>query len=330
MSCVSAFPAVFLNMDPNTAFLILLSIAAPFILGGILFIAGLVLFSRNRLAAGVCLLLAVAGVVLGCWNMWEMDREPRERRAWTQDRWTALVAADPESLRGSDLVDQDLELLRSTTRLKEVDLNYCYLTNGGLQIIAGLGHLESLSLQGALHSRGGPNTIAPIRGLTQLRELNISSNYLSDREMEHLRGLTQLRKLDVGITGITDAGLEHFVGMTELRELNLCCCNITDAGLGRLKPLRKLEVLSLEDVKTLTDAGFAQLSAFSSLQTLKLRGTAISDAGLAPLAKLKLLKKVDVADTKVTDVGAQELQQALPECIVSGYVPQGPISNKAP
>jgi Leucine-rich repeat (LRR) protein len=317
-----------MTMTSEQAFWMLVIFGLPFILAGILFLAAIVLFFRHRIAAGMCLLLAAASFLLGC-HFWREDtRESRERHARTNAEWAAKVAADPETLRGSDIGDQELELLRKTTRLRNLNLDYCYLSGKGLQHVAGLTQLESLSLQGALRALYSNDeqdlALDCLKGLIQLQELNISCNVVvTDSGLQNLKGLTQLRKLNLSCTPITDAGLEYLEGMTDLRELDLTACwKITDAGLRHLKELRKLDKLSLADVEKVTDAGLEHLTALPNLQTLNLRGTAITDAGLARLSALKTLKELDVAETKVTYAGVRKLQQTATECKVFGHLPQ--------
>ena len=171
------------------------------------------------------------------------------------------------------LGDDDLKLLRNATRLRKLELTYCSLTETGLENLAGLNQLESLSLQGSLGNSPGDHAdfaLDCLKGLTQLQELNISCNdAVTDVGLKHLQGLTQLRKLNLGCTRITDAGLKYVKGMTELRELKVDCVKITDAGLGRLKELGKLEELDFGD-SNITDVGLEQLRAFPNLRTLDL------------------------------------------------------------
>ena len=44
---------------------------------------------------------------------------------------------------------------------------------------------------------------------------------MTDAGLEHLKGLTQLRVLNLANTKVTDAGLEHLKGLTQLRMLYL-------------------------------------------------------------------------------------------------------------
>ena len=241
------------------------------------------------LAAAIFLIGFITIGLIGQLMIWADQAPIRQRHS----EWQQAVAADPAALRGGSNIgsDEDLKLLRNTKRLKRLDLNYCCLTAARLQYLEGLNQLEDLSLQGAFPvDRTSDSCLDHLKSLTQLQELNLSSNLgITDIGVEHLKGLTQLRKLDLSLTRTTDAGLEYLRGMTELRELDLGSTKITAAGLERLNGLGKLERLTLDRAK-IGDAGSACLKAFPSLQFLDLRGTGITDAGLSHLETLSQLK----------------------------------------
>jgi hypothetical protein len=54
----------------------------------------------------------------------------------------------------------------------------------------------------------------------------------------------------------------------------------------------------------------------TNLRELYLHSTNISDAGLGHLKSLNQLERVDLAETGVTAAGVNELQKALPNCLI--------------
>jgi hypothetical protein len=54
----------------------------------------------------------------------------------------------------------------------------------------------------------GDAGLAHLKGLTELRELNLRSTKVTDAGLAHLRGLTGLRKLDLRHTKVTAAGVQ--------------------------------------------------------------------------------------------------------------------------
>ncbi len=58
---------------------------------------------------------------------------------------------------------------------------------------------------------------------------------VTNAELEHLKGLTQLRSLDLARAKVTDDGLEHLKGLTRLRQLHLKGTKVTDEGIKKLQ-----------------------------------------------------------------------------------------------
>lgn len=72
---------------------------------------------------------------------------------------------------------------------------------------------------------------------------------------------------------------------------------------------------------TLSDNDLPVLEGLRNLQSLNLGKTQITDAGLVHLEKLTWLKFIELDNTETTDEGRVQLQQALPNCVVSGGGP---------
>jgi hypothetical protein len=65
---------------------------------------------------------------------------------------------------------------------------------------------------------------------TDIVVLQMANADVTDDTLEHLRGLKQLRELDLNDTKITDRGLKLLAGLPQLRELRLARTSITDEG----------------------------------------------------------------------------------------------------
>lgn len=78
---------------------------------------------------------------------------------------------------------------------------------------------------------------------SQVAWLGLGKTQVTDGGLEQIKGLKNLRKLDLHGTGITDAGLAHLAGLQDLRYVNLYDTKITDAGLDHLKGLKNLKKL---------------------------------------------------------------------------------------
>ncbi len=138
---------------------------------------------------------------------------------------------------------------------------------------------------------------------------------IDDTFLEHLKGLTDLKELDLGTSHISDAGLVHLKGLTKLESLSLSDTLISDTGLEHIKGLTDLEELDLRYTKYV-DAELVHLKRLTRLKELDLSGTQITDAGLIHLKELTNLKSLGLGlgRTQVTDEGMEKLRQALPHC----------------
>jgi hypothetical protein len=107
---------------------------------------------------------------------------------------------------------------------------------------------------------------------------------VSDAGLEHLKGLTQLRELDLRFSPVGDNGLKYLNGLARLRTLDLSDTNVTDAGSEHLKRMTHLQTLNLEDAQV-TDAGLEHLKGLTQLKMLILLGTHVTDDGVNRLQK---------------------------------------------
>ncbi len=101
-------------------------------------------------------------------------------------------------------------------------------------------------------------TIAPLKSIMNLVELNLGGTKVSDAGLAAIEGLTNLTRLHLEKTDISDAALAHLKNLASLTYLNLYGTAITDAGLDHLKGLTNLKNLYLWQAKT-TDAGVTNL-----------------------------------------------------------------------
>ena len=151
-----------------------------------------------------------------------------------------------------------------------------------------------------------------LKGLTQLRLLDLDGTQVSDAGLEHLKGLTQLRDLGLDGTRVSDAGLKHLRGLTQLQELYLCDTKVSDAGLEHLKGLTQLQVsFARWHQGQRRRAGTPQ-----GIDPTRVPGptrTRVTDAGLGHLKGLTQLRELSVGYTYVTDAGVKDLQKALPK-----------------
>jgi hypothetical protein len=76
-----------------------------------------------------------------------------------------------------------------------------------------------------------------LKELTNLEDLTLENDRITDAGLVQLMGRTKLARLYVNRTNVTDDGLAHLVGLTNLSQLGLERTQISDAGLVHLKGL---------------------------------------------------------------------------------------------
>ena len=101
-------------------------------------------------------------------------------------------------------------------------------------------------------------TIAPIKDVVTLVELNLAGTRVTDNGLQPVASLASLLTLHLEHTKITDAGLQQLKNLSHLAYLNLFDTAITDAGLENLKGLKNLKRVYLWETKV-TDQGAAEL-----------------------------------------------------------------------
>jgi hypothetical protein len=134
-----------------------------------------------------------------------------------------------------------------------------HITDRALTHLVALHRLENLCIAGYLGDCQVTDTgLQNLRGLAQLKYLNIAGAKVTDAGMVSLGDLTQLESLGVTSTHVTCAGLEALRGLKHFRVLTLSGNEFTDVGLDRLGHLSHLQYLHL-DSTLVTDAGIAKL-----------------------------------------------------------------------
>src|SRR5262249_54540216 len=84
--------------------------------------------------------------------------------------------------------------LRRLPRLKNVDLAYSSITDGGLANLETLSRLEVLHLEGCRVAGGG---FVHLRGLVALRELYLDDSQFGDLGLAHLKRLNAIERLSL-------------------------------------------------------------------------------------------------------------------------------------
>jgi hypothetical protein len=79
--------------------------------------------------------------------------------------------------------------------------------------LAGLSHLQTLSLAGTLVDGSG---LAKLRALTELRDLDLSGSHVTNEGFESIALLTGLRGLRLRYLDINDTALNRFTNLNKI------------------------------------------------------------------------------------------------------------------
>lgn len=140
----------------------------------------------------------------------------------------------------------------------------------------------------------------------------------ADKEIDLIVQCPQVIDLTMEGVSITDKGLEKLRPLKQLNRLILNDCSISSDGLRILAELPLRETLlsvGLRGTKVKND-DLIWLKGFSKLERLDVSKTAITDASLLPLQPLPL-KVLNVAETKITVAGLEPFQKKRPNLVVN-------------
>jgi hypothetical protein len=281
------------NRQTWTVLIALAAVGLALVVMFLWFVAALLLRRRFQYGLRSLMLLVVAVAVECSWVSVRMERARKQKEAveairrlggtteYSYQRAATPDAAPPGPSWLRRFLGDDF-----FADVAVVSLDHTKVTDGGLESIGALPHLQQLYLY---------------------------DTRITDAGVERIKRLTQLRRLWLGNTQVTDVGLKHLTGLTKLIELSLLRARITDAGLEHLGGLTQLPNLYLDDTP-ITDAGLKHLERLFQLEKLYLDNTQITDAGLEHLKGLTRLRCLGLKGTKVTADGVKKLQQALPNC----------------
>ena len=114
----------------------------------------------------------------------------------------------------------------------------------------------------------------------------LNGTKVTDAGLAHLKGLSQLKNLQLENTKVTDAGLAHLKELNQLLVLVLDDTNATDVGLEYLKGLTQLQELDLMDTRSPTPGWSASKRGYTDPgKKATFRGTKVTDAGVKNLRR---------------------------------------------
>jgi Leucine-rich repeat (LRR) protein len=175
-------------------------------------------------------------------------------------------------------------------------------------------HLRKVKVPVMLRLGECPNltgeALRSLRGVENLRRLELNRLHFTDEDFHYLGLLNQLQDLTVESDQITNTGLSGIAPLTGLQFLSLTDCSKLDvAGMIHLKGLTNLRSLYWQVLSEVTDEGLANLQGMVHLESLYLAGSRLTDAGLGSVRHLKGLRELRLDQLQqITDRGLTHLK----------------------
>jgi len=240
-----------------------------------------------RLHLPLASLLLIFTLVTGCEKTSSLDSfQARQGRGLSlaQDLSGEITAIRFES---SPLTDADLQLLGTTTALRELSGDAAQLTEVGLTALSGCSGLQSLQLASCRLTENSARSIASLKALTTLTLTD--SQDLNAAVLGCFAELPKLVELGLSGTALDDNCIAQ-LPTAPLRSISLSRTRLTSAGVQAVAAkYPALEVLQLDDV-ALDLAAVTALAQLQKLTDLSLSSCGLDDSSAAPLSGLKQLR----------------------------------------
>jgi Leucine-rich repeat (LRR) protein len=223
--------------------------------------------------------------------------------------------------------DHGLRSLKDAPSITDLNLRFAELvTDEGLTIVRGWKHLKRLTLRG---TKITDSTLDHLAEVTSLEVLDIGYVQITDVGLDRLTSLVHLKELTIGGNKLSDTGLLALRQLSNLSYLDvsgfqrtdsgLWSVSVTGSGMDSITTLAKLRRLRMNG--TLVSARtLEKLKGLKQLEELDLQDcTHVSDDAAPLLASLPGLRVLDVTGTSMTPQGIQQIRRLKPQCkVVSG------------
>jgi 6-phosphogluconolactonase (cycloisomerase 2 family) len=199
-----------------------------------------------------------------------------------------------------------LQPLTKLPGLKSLALHYFKATDAGLEHLAGLKNLESLSFRGNVPG----HAFAKFEGWTNLKSIAFHGNGIDDEGLGHIcERFPNLESLNlIHARVLTDASAVHLLKLKKLKSIILNGPKLTAAWHGNLSSL-PLESLSVSQGNSLpAREAIAGAKAIPTLRQFAMDGHAFTDADLAAIAGVTQIKELSLSNLDLPDARLPQLQ----------------------
>jgi hypothetical protein len=147
---------------------------------------------------------------------------------------------------------------------------------------------------------------------TDVRDLELSGEELSDEGVRAALKQRSLRSLLIARAGITDASIGTMRQIQSLAELSLVFCDrLTGMSIDRIAGMTQVDALSLRGCSGIEGAAFRKLTALAELKILDLAYTNVVDDDVEFLAAMPALESVDLSYTSVSNEMIESLRRRV-------------------
>lgn len=159
---------------------------------------------------------------------------------------------------GRAATDAVVQSLGALVQIDTLDLNRAPISDYALERIGSMKGLRELNLYDCRNLTDiGFAKLQPLKGLLRL---NVAHTRLTDSQFAELSmKLSELSELNVNSDGMSDAGLAGLVNLRKLSRLVIHVRMCTDLGLGYVRRVAGLRVISIDQIETLSQPRFEAL-----------------------------------------------------------------------
>lgn len=209
----------------------------------------------------------------------------------------------------SDVTSKGIAHLAGLTEL--TDLGLWDTKVESIAALSGLTKLEKLGIYPEFDTVMGDEGLAAIENFTQLKEVYLSDEEITDKTVKLFANSTAMEKLELTVGRLEDDNsLSALSGMSQLKLLSFSGGSMSDAALKHLAGLGNLETLTIS-IERGNGEGFRHLADLQKLRYLNLSGDGVNDKAMAQLAGLVDLKTIMAQGSAVTQEGAKRLAAQL-------------------
>ena len=177
-----------------------------------------------------------------------------------------------------------------------------------MSLIARLGDLESLSLEGAVFD---DSFTAPLGALKKLKSISISNANITTKTLEVFATLPELTTLELRRDlKLDDASLAVMEKMPKLETFIALYNSFTNSGMNRISKVKTLKIVDVRGCTDVSDTGAKYLARLPLLEEISFR-LMITDTGVENLVAAPKLRYIEFQDCDI-DRGSAEFFKQMP------------------